>query len=50
LVNYDVPVLSAVTPRTPETYLDYFVADSPVDCHRDHLMVGSPGACDNATG
>ena len=21
--------------------MDYFIADSPVDCHRDHLMVGS---------
>ena len=41
LVNYDLPVLSAATPSTPEAYLDYFVADSPVDCHRDHLMVGS---------
>ena len=41
LVNYDEQVLSAVPPTTPETYLDYFVADSPVECHRDHLMVGS---------
>ncbi|HEX6314726.1 MAG TPA: hypothetical protein VFZ73_07700, partial [Gemmatimonadaceae bacterium] len=41
LVNYDQAVLSAVPPSTPETYLDYFVADSPVECHRDHLMVGS---------
>ena len=41
LVNYDLSVLSAATPSTPETYLDYFVADSPVDCHRDHLMVGA---------
>jgi hypothetical protein len=42
LVNYDdVPVLAATTTRAPEAYLDYFVADSPVDCHRDHLLVGS---------
>jgi type IV secretion system protein VirB4 len=41
LVNYDVPVLAAVTRSTPEAYLDYFVADSAVECHRDHLMVGS---------
>ena len=40
-MNYDAPVLSAATPSTPEAYLDYFVADSPVDCHRDHLLVGS---------
>ena len=40
-MNYDASVLSAATPSTPEAYLDYFVADSPVDCHRDHLMVGS---------
>jgi type IV secretion system protein TrbE len=41
LVNYDLSVLSATTPSTPEAYLDYFVADSPVDCHRDHLTVGA---------
>jgi type IV secretion system protein TrbE len=41
LVNYDATVLAAVPTTTPETYLDYFVADSPVECHRDHLMVGS---------
>jgi hypothetical protein len=41
LVNYDLSVLSAATPSTPEAYLDYFVADSPVDCHRDHLTVGA---------
>ena len=40
LVNYDPAVLSATTSATPDAYLDYFVADSPVDCHRDHLMVG----------
>ena len=41
LVNYDLSVLSAATPNPPEAYLDYFIADSPVDCHRDHLMVGA---------
>jgi hypothetical protein len=41
LVNYDEPTLAAVKPGTPEAYLDYFVADSAVECHRDHLMVGS---------
>jgi len=41
LVNYDPAVLAAAPTRAPETYLDYFVADSPVECHRDHLMVGS---------
>jgi type IV secretion system protein TrbE len=41
LVNYDASVLSAPTSSAPEAYLDYFVADSPVDCHRDHLLVGS---------
>jgi hypothetical protein len=41
LVNYDPAVLSATTSNAPGSYLDYFVADSPVDCHRDHLMVGS---------
>jgi type IV secretion system protein VirB4 len=40
LVNYDPAVLAATTPDTPDAYLDYFVADSPVDCHRDHLMIG----------
>jgi hypothetical protein len=41
LVNYDPTVLAAEPATAPETYLDYFVADSPVECHRDHLMVGS---------
>ena len=39
LVNYDADVLAA-TPPTPAAHLDYFVADSPVDCERDHLRVG----------
>jgi type IV secretion system protein TrbE len=41
LVNYDSSVLSATRTSPPDAYLDYFVPDSPVDCHRDHLMVGS---------
>lgn len=41
LVNYDEPTLAAVPASTPGAYLDYFVADSAVECHRDHLMVGS---------
>ncbi len=40
LVNYDPAVLCATTAATPDVYLDYFLADSAVDCHRDHLMVG----------
>lgn len=39
LVNYDPPVIAA-TPSAPDLHLDYFVADSPVECHRDHLIVG----------
>jgi len=39
LVNYDPPVIAA-TPSAPDLHLDYFVADSPVECHRDHLVVG----------
>ena len=27
-------------PLVYDTHLDYFVADSPVECHRDHLLVG----------
>ena len=40
LVNYDPAVLCATPIATPDVYLDYFVANSAVDCHRDHLMVG----------
>src|SRR6185436_19926095 len=39
LVNYDRATLAA-TSLTCDTHLDYFVADSAVDCHRDHLDVG----------
>jgi len=40
LVNYDLAVADAGR-SAPGTYLDYFVPDSPVECHRDHLLVGS---------
>lgn len=39
LVNYDAAPLAA-TPPTPTTHVDYFVADSPVECQRDHLTLG----------
>jgi type IV secretion/conjugal transfer VirB4 family ATPase len=39
LVNYDPFVRTAAT-QAPDTYLDYFLADSQVECHRDHLVVG----------
>jgi type IV secretion system protein TrbE len=39
LVNYDAAALIACPPA-PEAHLDYFVADSPVECQRDHLVVG----------
>ena len=34
LVNYDPRVIAA-TIDVPDTYLDFFGADSPVECHRD---------------
>jgi type IV secretion system protein VirB4 len=39
LVNYDAARASAAS-LTYDTHLDYFVADSPIECHRDHLIVG----------
>ena len=39
LVNGD-PATAAAASLAHDTHLDYFVADSTVDCHRDHLMVG----------
>ena len=39
LVNYD-PATIAGARLTHDTHLDYFVADSAIDCHRDHLVVG----------
>ena len=40
LVNFDPHVVDASRLRY-DTHLDYFIADSPVECHRDHLRVGS---------
>ena len=40
LVNFDPHVIDAASLRY-DTHVDYFVADSPVECHRDHLRVGS---------
>lgn len=39
LVNCDADTL-ADSPLVYDTHLDYFVADSAVECHRDHLSVG----------
>src|SRR5690606_14442451 len=39
LLNYD-PVVVDAARLSHDVHLDYFVADSPVDCHRDHLTVG----------
>jgi type IV secretion/conjugal transfer VirB4 family ATPase len=39
LANYDRTTAEAA-PLTYDLHLDYFVADSPVECHRDHLRVG----------
>ena len=41
LLNYDTSVLAAAVSDTPDVHLDYFVADSPVECHRDHLLIGN---------
>jgi len=39
LVNYD-PATMAGGALTYDTHLDYFIADSAIECHRDHLRVG----------
>jgi hypothetical protein len=39
LLNYEPAVVDAAR-FTHDTHLDYFVSDSAVDCHRDHLLVG----------
>jgi len=39
LVNYEPSVAASVS-LTHDTHLDYFVSDSPLECHRDHLRVG----------
>lgn len=40
LLNYE-PSVAAAAGSAPDTYLDYLVGDSPVECHREHLLVGS---------
>ena len=39
LVNYSPSVVEAARLRH-DTHLDYFVSDSAVECHRDHLLIG----------
>ena len=39
LINYDAATMTASS-LAYDTYLDYFVADSAVECHRDRLVVG----------
>jgi type IV secretion/conjugal transfer VirB4 family ATPase len=39
LVNYEPASITAAH-LTRDTHLDYFVADSAIECHRDHLTVG----------
>jgi type IV secretion system protein VirB4 len=39
LVNYSPAVVDAAR-LTHDTHLDYYVSDSTVECHRDHLLVG----------
>jgi len=39
LLNYD-PVVVDAARLSHDVHLDYFVADSEIECHRDHLMVG----------
>ena len=40
LVNYDQAVVDATMATPPDVHLDYFLGDSAIDCHRDHLVVG----------
>ncbi len=40
LVNYDANVVDAAMTNPPAVHVDYFMGDSAVECHRDHLMVG----------
>jgi type IV secretion system protein VirB4 len=39
LLNYSPAVIDSAR-LAYDTHLDYFVSDSAVDCHRDHLVVG----------
>ena len=40
LVNHD-PRVAAANRLRYDTQLDFFLSDSAIDCHRDHLQVGS---------
>jgi type IV secretion system protein VirB4 len=40
LVNYDAAVVDATKATAPDVHLDYFIGDSSIECHRDHLIVG----------
>jgi type IV secretion/conjugal transfer VirB4 family ATPase len=40
LVNYDTAVVDATKATAPDVHVDYFLGDSPIECHRDHLVVG----------
>lgn len=40
LINYDEATIAASS-LNYDTHLDYFVADSAVECHRDRLIVGN---------
>src|SRR4029077_4078779 len=39
LVNYAPAIVDAAR-LSHDTHLDYYVSDSTVECHRDHLLVG----------
>ncbi len=39
LVNYS-PAVAQAARLSHDTHLDYYVSDSTVECHRDHLLVG----------
>jgi type IV secretion system protein TrbE len=39
LVNYS-PAVADAARLSHDTHLDYYVSDSTVECHRDHLLVG----------
>ena len=51
LVNY-APAVVDGSRLNYDTHVDYFVSDSGIECHRDHLLVGGPhgqGALDERT-
>jgi type IV secretion/conjugal transfer VirB4 family ATPase len=39
LLNYDAATINGAG-LAYDTHLDYFLSDSTVDCHRDHLLIG----------